>query len=102
MAPECMMSTKDADEKSDVWSYGVVLWEVFTLGETPYGTEKIPDLRGRLENNVRLPKPELCNEVLHDWMTKCWAFQAKDRPSFTDIKIGLDISNDTEDVYDYV
>lgn len=33
MAPECMTSTKDANEASDVWSYAVVMWEVFTLGK---------------------------------------------------------------------
>jgi len=33
MPPECMVSTKKANEKSDVWSYAVVLWEIFTLGK---------------------------------------------------------------------
>ncbi|KAK3603168.1 hypothetical protein CHS0354_043000 [Potamilus streckersoni] len=63
MAPECMESTAGATEKSDVWSYGVVLWEIFSLGHTPYPNIKSRDLPSRLRKGERLPKPEQCDET---------------------------------------
>lgn len=63
MAPECMVSTKKATEKSDVWSYAVVLWEIFSVGETPYKEGRDRDLPDRVQNGERLPKPEQADET---------------------------------------
>ncbi|XP_052246346.1 uncharacterized protein LOC127855047 [Dreissena polymorpha] len=104
MAPECMSSTKNADEKSDVWSFGVVLWEVFTLGESPYENVRSRDLPDRLKKNVRLHKPEHCDDVWYGVMTKCWAFQSKKRPTFADIRTELDtvfVASPGDDYYYY-
>ncbi|KAH3716737.1 hypothetical protein DPMN_059466 [Dreissena polymorpha] len=104
MAPECMTSTKDADQKSDVWSFGVVLWEVFTLGETPFEKVRSRDLLDRLKKNVRLHKPDHCDNVWYGVMTKCWAFQSKKRPTFADIRTELDtvfVASPGDDYYYY-
>ncbi|XP_052232523.1 angiopoietin-1 receptor-like [Dreissena polymorpha] len=104
MAPECMTSTKDADEKSDVWSFGVVLWEVFSLGETPYENVKSRDLPDRLKKNVRLQKPEQCDDVWFGVMNKCWDYQPRKRPTFAEIRNELDtmfVASPGDDYYYY-
>ncbi|KAH3716751.1 tyrosine-protein kinase CSK-like [Dreissena polymorpha] len=104
MAPECMTSTKDADEKSDVWSYGVVLWELFSMGETPFDNVKSRDLPDRLKKNIRLQKPERCDNVWYGVMTKCWAYQPKERPTFTAVRKELDtmfVASPGDDCYYY-
>ncbi|XP_053381408.1 uncharacterized protein LOC128549125 isoform X2 [Mercenaria mercenaria] len=89
MAPECMGSTRDANEQSDVWSFAVVLWEIFSLGETPY-EGKGADLPRRLKKGERLGKPEQCDDTWYGVMQKCWAYEAKKRPLFRDIRDELD------------
>lgn len=57
-APECT-TNKDFTSSSDVWSYGVVLWELFTLGAAPYpGKDDYVDLQGKIQDGFRLEKPE--------------------------------------------
>ncbi|WAQ93657.1 FER-like protein [Mya arenaria] len=90
VAPECMESTKKANERSDVWSYAVVLWELFSLGETPY-TGKSRDLPQRLKKGERLGKPELCDETWYKVMQKCWEFDSKKRPCFAEVREQLEV-----------
>ncbi|KAJ7371371.1 hypothetical protein OS493_025833 [Desmophyllum pertusum] len=58
---------------SDVWSFGVVLWEIVTLGERPYrGITGIVELHTMLLDGVRLEKPPHCSEELYEIMLQCW------------------------------
>ncbi|VDI63435.1 Hypothetical predicted protein [Mytilus galloprovincialis] len=90
MAPECMSSTKKATEKSDVWSYGIVLWEIFSMGETPYPDVKGPRLPDWLRQNNRMAKPEYCDDQFYKMMKKCWQYEPNKRPNFK--KLNTDIA----------
>lgn len=73
------------DSKSDVWSFGVLLWEIGTLGAFPY--ENIPNdlILQALKSGVRLSRPEICTDDLYGLMQRCWMENPKDRPTFADI-----------------
>lgn len=79
MAPETFVLHKFT-EKSDVWSYGICLWELFTLGKMPY--EGVMDVLKFLENGGRLVKPEYCHQEIYDFMLKCWDLNPDNRPTF--------------------
>ena len=67
---------------SDVWSYGVVLWEIVTLAAQPYqGLSNEQVLRHVIESHV-LPKPPSCPDRLYALMRLCWLFEARRRPTF--------------------
>ncbi|XP_022111619.1 angiopoietin-1 receptor-like [Acanthaster planci] len=68
--------------KSDVWSFGILLWEIATLGATPYEDIKSKDLPSRLENGYRMPKPSNCDDELYGLMMQCWQEDPKERPAF--------------------
>lgn len=68
--------------KSDVWAYGVVLWEICTLGGFPYPTVSDKDILKYLQQGNRLEKPASCSNEVYDVMMQCWAHSANDRPSF--------------------
>ncbi|ESO84527.1 hypothetical protein LOTGIDRAFT_132033 [Lottia gigantea] len=102
-APECMTSLKDADQRSDVWSFGIVLWEVFSLGELPYSDMKSRDVENRIKGGYRMSKPEMCNSFYYKIMTNCWHENPKKRESFKKIeqKIAGTFVNKSDDVYYY-
>ena len=84
--------TRLFSRKSDVWSYGVLVWELMTRGEDPYGNDFF-DVATHLlclKNGYRLPKPELCPESVYELLLKCWSAKRKDRPSFMEILLDLD------------
>ncbi|GFY57375.1 tyrosine-protein kinase SYK [Trichonephila inaurata madagascariensis] len=83
-APECIYYFKFSS-KSDVWSYGVTLWEAVSYGEKPYQGMIGRDILRMFEHNERLPKPESCTDTVYNVMRKCWLYKAEDRPSFTEI-----------------
>ncbi|XP_060570888.1 angiopoietin-1 receptor-like [Ruditapes philippinarum] len=89
MAPECMESFRYATEKGDVWSFGVVLWEIFSLGDIPYPGKDI-DLPKRLEEGERLEQPEHCDDTWYAVMKKCWSYEASKRPTFESVRQELD------------
>ncbi|XP_077477069.1 insulin-like growth factor 1 receptor [Stigmatopora argus] len=84
MSPE---SLKDGvfTTNSDVWSFGVVLWEIATLAEQPYqGLSNEQVLRFVMEGGL-LEKPQNCPDMLFELMRMCWQYNPKMRPSFVDI-----------------
>ncbi|XP_061193771.1 uncharacterized protein LOC133202005 [Saccostrea echinata] len=85
MAPECLNKSGAASEKSDVWSYGVTVWEVFTMGGTPYDNVRSRDLPKWLKQGNRLSKPEYSDDLHYEIMKKCWAMEPSARPSFGEI-----------------
>ncbi|XP_018571411.1 fibroblast growth factor receptor 3 [Anoplophora glabripennis] len=84
MAIEAIEQFK-TDSKSDVWSFGVLLWEIGTLGAFPY--ENIPNdlILQALKSGARLSRPEICTDDLYTLMRRCWIENPKDRPTFADI-----------------
>ncbi|XP_050509274.1 vascular endothelial growth factor receptor 1-like [Diabrotica virgifera virgifera] len=69
--------------QSDVWSYGIVLWELFSLGKTPYpGMEADERLYYKLLDGYRLESPEYSPKEVYQIMTKCWLAKPVGRPSF--------------------
>ncbi|XP_077861847.1 tyrosine-protein kinase receptor Tie-1-like [Saccoglossus kowalevskii] len=71
--------------KSDVWSYGIVMWEIITLGSTPYGRMMSSEIVQKLNDGYRLPNPSHCGKAIHETMMKCWDGKPENRPSFVQI-----------------
>ncbi|XP_078362132.1 uncharacterized protein LOC144646418 [Oculina patagonica] len=71
--------------KSDVWSYGVVLWEIATLGGFPYPGIRNSELMRQLRRGYRMEKPDTCSEEFYQLMTRCWADDPDERPTFTEL-----------------
>lgn len=79
--------------KSDVWAFGIVLWEIGTLGGFPYPTVSDHELLSFLSDGQRLQRPENCSEKLYDLMLQCWSEHTDDRPNFVQIVNHLEESN---------
>jgi c-mer proto-oncogene tyrosine kinase/anaplastic lymphoma kinase/receptor tyrosine kinase len=86
MAPESL-SDGHFSEKSDVWSYGVTVWEIFSGGKSPYPATNPLTLLRMLEEGERMPKPynAACSEEIYMMMMTCWELMAEDRPSFKEL-----------------
>ncbi|XP_069775128.1 ephrin type-A receptor 8 isoform X1 [Narcine bancroftii] len=75
---------------SDVWSYGVVMWEVTSYGERPYWNMTNRDVIKSVEEGYRLPAPMGCPAALHQLMLDCWQKDRSERPKFIQIVSVLD------------
>ncbi|XP_020632088.1 tyrosine-protein kinase receptor Tie-1-like [Orbicella faveolata] len=72
---------------SDVWSFGVVLWEIVTLGQLPYkGIKGVVELYGKLKDGIRLEKPPHCSGDLYNVMLLCWQNCPEERPTFKELR----------------
>ncbi|ESO00661.1 hypothetical protein HELRODRAFT_175642 [Helobdella robusta] len=76
--------------QSDVWSYGVLLWEITTLGSTPYPDIALIDLYRLLCDGFRMKKPANCSCELYNLMRECWLESPDKRPTFNEIKLRLE------------
>ncbi|CDS37215.1 tyrosine protein kinase transmembrane receptor [Echinococcus multilocularis] len=74
---------------TDVWSFGVLLWELFTFGQMPYGNVEVSEVIRALTENRRLPRPVHCPPSIYRLMQKCWSPTREYRPSFREIKSSL-------------
>ncbi|XP_076348269.1 tyrosine-protein kinase transmembrane receptor Ror-like [Tachypleus tridentatus] len=84
MAPESMMYGKFTLD-SDVWSYGVVLWEIFTLGKQPYYGHSNEEVVKLVLQGILLSPPGECPYFIYDIMAGCWKTEPRDRLKFPDI-----------------
>ncbi|XP_076461988.1 fibroblast growth factor receptor 2-like [Babylonia areolata] len=89
MAPEALFDRKYTS-KSDVWSYGVLLWEIFTLGGNPYPSVPVEELFNLLRNGHRMKKPPYASSEMYGMMHSCWQEDPNDRPSFSRLVQDLD------------
>ncbi|XP_068747375.1 uncharacterized protein [Montipora capricornis] len=67
---------------SDVWAFGIVLWEICTLGGFPYPTINDKDLLDFLLDGNRMKKPDNCTDEIYQIMLACWTRDCEERPSF--------------------
>nr|XP_020453052.1 ephrin type-A receptor 10 [Monopterus albus] len=74
---------------SDVWSFGIVMWEVMSYGERPYWDMGNQDVIKAIEDGFRLPAPVNCPPHLHQLMLDCWQKERTERPSFSQIHSAL-------------
>uniref|UniRef100_A0A8D3CF46 receptor protein-tyrosine kinase n=1 Tax=Scophthalmus maximus TaxID=52904 RepID=A0A8D3CF46_SCOMX len=88
-APEAIAYRKFTTA-SDVWSYGIVMWEVVSYGERPYWDMNNQDVIKAIEEGYRLPAPMDCPVVLHQLMLDCWERERAERPTFSQILNMLD------------
>ncbi|XP_077773729.1 ephrin type-A receptor 5 isoform X10 [Podarcis muralis] len=88
-APEAIAFRKFTSA-SDVWSYGIVMWEVVSYGERPYWEMTNQDVIKAVEEGYRLPSPMDCPAALYQLMLDCWQKERNSRPKFDEIVCMLD------------
>ncbi|CAF2134995.1 unnamed protein product [Rotaria magnacalcarata] len=95
-APEAISIGKFTS-KSDVWSFGVTLWEMFSYAATPYGDMSGTDVYYFLQHGKRLERPARCPSSTYQLMVKCWEWDEKKRPTFSELFQSLKINHDYRD-----
>lgn len=89
MAPESLYDNIFTT-KTDVWSFGILMWEIVTLGSTPYPGLAAAEVMRRVRDGYRLEKPEHCKREMYNIMYYCWDPDPNERPSFSELTCLLD------------
>ncbi|XP_043110965.1 fibroblast growth factor receptor 2 isoform X3 [Puntigrus tetrazona] len=89
MAPEALFD-RVYTHQSDVWSFGVLMWEIFTLGGSPYPGIPVEELFKLLKEGHRMDKPANCTNELYMMMKDCWHAISSHRPTFKQLVEDLD------------
>ncbi|XP_029412992.1 tyrosine-protein kinase receptor UFO isoform X4 [Nannospalax galili] len=76
--------------KSDVWSFGVTMWEIATRGQTPYPGVENSEIYDYLRQGNRLKQPVDCLDGLYALMSRCWELNPRDRPNFAELREDLE------------
>uniref|UniRef100_A0A665XEN4 receptor protein-tyrosine kinase n=1 Tax=Echeneis naucrates TaxID=173247 RepID=A0A665XEN4_ECHNA len=85
MAPEAIFD-KIYTTQSDVWSFGVLMWEIFSLGASPYpGVQIDEEFCCRLKEGTRMRAPEYSSSEIYQTMLDCWHGEPQGRPTFTEL-----------------
>ncbi|XP_033226318.1 focal adhesion kinase 1 isoform X1 [Belonocnema kinseyi] len=85
MAPESI-NFRRFTTSSDVWMFGVCMWEILMLGVKPFQGVKNNEVIRKLENGERLALPNHCPPRLYSLMSQCWSYEPSKRPTFKDIR----------------
>jgi len=84
LAPECLKEGK-YNTSTDVWAYGVLVWEIFAYGKQPYSGLNDVEAYYCVMNHQLLEKPKKCPDAVYQLMQRCWNKESQMRPSFSDI-----------------
>uniref|UniRef100_A0A7M4EFH6 Tyrosine-protein kinase n=1 Tax=Crocodylus porosus TaxID=8502 RepID=A0A7M4EFH6_CROPO len=84
-APEALNYGRYTSE-SDVWSFGILLWETFSLGVCPYPGMTNQQAREQVEKGYRMSTPQKCPEEIYKIMQRCWDYKPENRPKFSEIQ----------------
>uniref|UniRef100_A0AAQ5Y240 Tyrosine-protein kinase n=1 Tax=Amphiprion ocellaris TaxID=80972 RepID=A0AAQ5Y240_AMPOC len=87
-APEALNYGRYSSE-SDVWSYGILLWETFSLGVCPYPGMTNQQAREQVEKGYRMACPQRCPDDVYKLMQRCWQYNPEDRPKFSELQRDL-------------
>ncbi|XP_061895913.1 tyrosine-protein kinase BTK [Entelurus aequoreus] len=71
--------------KSDIWAYGVLMWEVYTLGRLPYDRLNNNEIVDQVSRGLRLYRPQMACEKVYSIMSSCWLDKADERPTFQEL-----------------
>lgn len=75
--------------KSDVWSFGVLMWEIMTLGSSPYPAMSAIEVARHIKADYRMPKPPKCEDKVYRLMCDCWKANPNERPNFETLELEL-------------
>eukprot|EP00075_Anas_platyrhynchos_P032705 XP_027321958.1 tyrosine-protein kinase CSK [Anas platyrhynchos] len=84
-APEALREKKFST-KSDVWSFGILLWEIYSFGRVPYPRIPLKDVVPRVEKGYKMDAPDGCPAIVYEVMKKCWTLDPGHRPSFHQLR----------------
>ena len=76
--------------KSDVWAFGILLWEIATYGMSPYPGVELTEVYQLLESGYRMECPPGCPSRIYDLMKQCWNWESNERPTFHDIHFAME------------
>uniref|UniRef100_A0A7N8XMH1 non-specific protein-tyrosine kinase n=1 Tax=Mastacembelus armatus TaxID=205130 RepID=A0A7N8XMH1_9TELE len=88
MAPESI-NFRRFTTASDVWMFAVCVWELMSRGQQPFFWLENRDVINQLEQGIRLPKPDNCPPAIYSLMTRCWSYDPKERPTFTELVVKI-------------
>ncbi|KAJ8408976.1 hypothetical protein AAFF_G00239970 [Aldrovandia affinis] len=94
-APEAISHGRYSN-KSDVWSFGILLYEIMTNGGVPYPAYRNAEIYNLITTGYRMPAPPKCTENVYKIMQSCWCHAPDDRPSFSALKVKLENINSYE------
>ncbi|XP_066980698.1 proto-oncogene tyrosine-protein kinase ROS isoform X4 [Macrobrachium rosenbergii] len=94
MSPESLVDGVFTSH-SDVWAFGVLLWEILTLGQQPYPARTNLEVLHYVRSGGRLTRPPNCPEELHKLMDRCWSYSPENRPTFKECLTALVVLQET-------
>lgn len=99
MAPESLYFSVFTP-KSDVWGFGILMWEIVTLGSTPYPGMGAREVMRRVRDGYRLERPAHCHPQLYHIIQRCWSGDMNKRPDFVELR--KDLAKLLEDQHGYI
>lgn len=95
-APESLR-LGEFSSKSDMWSFGILLYEIYSFGRLPYPKIPLTDVVKYVESGYRMDAPEGCPKKIYEIMRRAWSSEPKDRPSFSEVLIEIEeLEKDTD------